>query len=378
MPRPNPRVLHLNLYCFYVACERLRDSRLNNKPVVIGGTGRQGIILACSPEARSLGLRPAMPMRVVRQRCPEALLLRADFEYYRKQSHLVTELLEAEAPLFEKASLQEFYLDLSGMDIYLNSQQWARELGSRISRESGLSLSGGIAVNKTVSKISTTTAGNRKLQVVQAGLEKAFIAPLSLQHLPGVGAQVNQQLRLRGIAHIGQLADLPAELLRRHMGKTGLRLWKKANVLDRPPIIPYRNPEVLSIEYTFEAETVDPARIQQTLGQMLSELAFDLRHQRKLTGRVFLQVTYNDFERRSAQGSFPHTADDRKLRQCALALLRKAHQRRIGLRRLQLRFDRLAHGFEQIDLFENTQRELNLTNAMDRIRRRFGRGSIRK
>ena len=173
-------IVHMDLDTFFVSCERLIDGRLNNRPVLIGGTSDRGVVASCSYEARKYGVHSAMPMRLAKQLCPEAIILRGNSGTYTKYSTLVTEVIKDSVPLYEKASIDEFYIDLTGMDKFFGCYDLAKELRHKIIKETGLPISFGLSVNKTVSKIATGEAKPNNQIRIDSGTEKPFLAPLSV------------------------------------------------------------------------------------------------------------------------------------------------------------------------------------------------------
>src|ERR1019366_6828579 len=193
-------VVHMDLDSFFVSVERLMDSSLIGKPVIIGGTSDRGVVASCSYEARKFGVHSAMPAKMAKQLCPHAIFVRGDMDNYTKYSNIVTEIIEKEAPLVEKASIDEHYLDITGMDRYIkNSMQWTHELRNRIIKETGLPISYGLSVNKTVSKVATGESKPNGEKMIDAGIEKLFLAPLSIKKIPGIGDKTYIMLRNMGI-----------------------------------------------------------------------------------------------------------------------------------------------------------------------------------
>jgi len=369
-------VLHLDLDCFFVECERLHNPALKGKPVIVGGNSRRGVVASASYEARKFGVRSAMPMQAALQRCPDAIVVKGDFEEYAKQSGIVTDIIEEAAPLFEKASIDEFYLDLTGMDKYVGCALWSKELRERVIRESGLNLSGGLAVNKTVSKISTGEAKPNNLHLVAPGNDKNYMAPLSILKMPSIGKDTYERLTVRGVRTIGSLSQVSPNLLERQFGKHGIAIWKKANAIDDSPIVPYRDQKSMSTQRTFQEDTIDIRLLKDQLTQMVTDLAFDLRKKQELTSCITVKVRYNDFKTFTAQKRIPFTANDKSLISWSHKLFDNLYQRRISVRLVGVRFSELVHGHYQILLFEDTQEDISLLNAMDKIRDRFGTGAI--
>jgi DNA polymerase-4 len=157
-------IVHLDLDTFFISCERLLEPKLNGKPVLVGGVTDRGVVAACSYEARTFGIHSAMPMKMARQLCPEAIVIRGNSSIYSKQSDLVTEIIKEESPLFEKSSIDEFYIDATGMDRFFGCYKWAKELRERVIKETGLPISFALSTSKTVAKVGTGEAKPRKFR----------------------------------------------------------------------------------------------------------------------------------------------------------------------------------------------------------------------
>lgn len=369
-------VLHLDLDAFYVAVERLRNDNLRGKPLIIGGNSQRGVVASCSYEARAFGVRSAMPMRQALQLCPDAIVIRGDMEAYSTHSGLVRAVIEEQAPLFEQASIDEFYVDLTGMDKHIGCWKWSTELRERIIRETGLPLSFGLSVNKTVSKVGAGEVKPNGTQLVPAGTEKAFLAPLPVGRIPSVGRETERRLALLGVRTCQTLSELPPRLLEREFGKQGLTLWKKANGQDDSPVVPYREQDSISSERTFHADTIDLRFLQDEIRRQTAQLAYELRHLGKLTACVTVKLRYADFNTFTRQTRIPYTAQDGFLTEQALALFERLYERRQAVRLLGVRFSELVPGSSQLNLFDNTEKESRLLEAMDKIRDRFGKGAI--
>lgn len=365
-------ILHLDLDAFFAAVEVLHNSALKGKPVLIGGKSGRGVVASCTYEARRFGIHSAMPMRMALRLCPDAIVLKGDYDKYTRHSKVVTEIIQEQAPLFEKSSIDEFYVDLTGMDKYVGCWKWSRELRNSIIKETGLPISCGLSVNKTVSKIGTGEAKPNGQQLVQAGQEKQFIAPLSTRKMPGVGNQTFRKLSLMGVRTIKTLSEIPPQLLQREFGKTGKKLWQKANAIDYTPVVPYTEQKTISAERTFQLDTIDLKILKGQLTKMTMQLAFEMRKQQKLTACITVKIRYTDFNTYTLQKRIPHTANDRILIQHVLQLFEKLYQRRQLIRLVGVKFSNLVHGYYQVNLFEDTHEEVSLLTAMDKIRNRFG------
>jgi DNA polymerase-4 len=371
-------ILHLDLDAFFVSVERLHNTALQGKPLIIGGSQGRGVVASCSYEARAFGIHAGMPVKMALRLCPDALVLRGDMENYSRHSRLITGIIEEEAPLFEKASIDEFYLDLTGMDRHFGCWQWSKELRRRILRESGLPLSLGLSVNKLVSKVGAGEGKPNGARLVEAGTEKDFLAPLPIRKLPGVGQVTCERLRHMGVQTVSTLRRIPPGLLQRAFGNHGRTLWQKANAIDHSPVVPYRDRKSISTEHTFQTDTIDTRFLRDQLTGMATRLAFELRQKQRLTACVTVKIRYTDFNTFTRQRRIPYTAGDQALIRHAHELFDQLYQRRQLVRLVGLRFSELVTGRPQMSLFEDTGEDERLLAAMDRIRKRFGeKGVIR-
>ncbi|MEN9638949.1 MAG: hypothetical protein RLZZ262_817 [Bacteroidota bacterium] len=364
--------MHMDLDTFFVSCERLLDSRLEGKPVLIGGTSDRGVVASCSYEARSFGIHSAMPMRLAKQLCPEAIVIRGNSGTYMKYSDMVSEIVKEAVPVFEKTSVDEFYCDLTGLDRFFGCMQFASELRQKVIRETGLPISFGLSENKTVSKIATGEAKPNNQIRVDYGTEKPFLAPLSIKKIPMVGDVTYQTLRNLGVQKIHTIQEMPVELMERALGDNGVSIWRKANGIDQSPVIPYQERKSISTERTFDQDTIDVHKLRGILLAMAENLAFQLRRGDKLTSCVTVKVRYSDFQTQTLQCRIPYTSSDHTLIQKVLELFDKLYQRRMLVRLIGVRYSHLVSGGYQINLFEDTEEQLSLYRAMDKMRARFG------
>jgi len=376
MMRPNTMertIQHLDLNTFFVSVERLREPKLNGKPVLIGSDSDRGVVASCSYEARAFGVRSAMPMKMAKQLCPEAIILRGDSGAYLKKSDEVTEIIRAHVPLFEKSSVDEFYIDLSGTDKFHGSRKLAAELRQRIIKESGLPNSFGLSVNKTVSKVATGEAKHGAGEwYVERGTEKPFLAPMPIERIPGVGEKTAHLLRSMGVARIHTLQELPIDLMQRLLGEHGPVLWRKANGIDDSPVVAWHERKSISTERTFERDTIDVVKLKGLLTAMAESLAFQLRKGQKLTSCVAVKIRYADFSTHTRQQRIGYTACDHIILPVIHDLFRVLYDRRQRIRLIGIRFSHLVGGGHQMDAFTDTQEAMDLYQAMDRIRKRFG------
>lgn len=369
-------IVHCDLDTFFVSVERLQNAELIGKPVLIGGSSDRGVVASCSYEARKYGVHSAMPMRLARQLCPEAILVKGDMDQYSKYSAMVTEIISERAPIVEKASIDEHYLDVSGMDKFFGCWKWTQELRQRIIKESGLPISFGLSINKTVSKIATGMAKPSGEWQVQTGTEKSFLAPLSIKKIPMVGAKTYTLLRNMGISKIKTLQEMEVQTMNRVMGQNGVSIWKKANALDNAPVIPFSEQKSMSSEHTFEIDTIDMKLLRRILITMIDELAFDLRKEGKLTACVTLKIRYSNFDTHTKQMKITYTNSERVLTERVLELFDRLYSRRMLIRLVGIKLSNLIAGSHQVDLFDDRIKELNLGVAMDHIRTHFGTDKI--
>jgi len=369
-------ILHLDLDTFFVSCERLIDSRLQNRPLLVGGTGDRGVVAACSYETRVFGVHSGMSMKVARRLCPEAIVIRGDASIYTKFSHQVTEIIKEKVPVFEKASVDEFYADLSGMDKFYGCYKYASELRQNIIKNTGLPISFGLSANKIVSKVATGEAKpNNQLQI-DSGFEKDFLAPLSIRKIPSVGEKTYQILRGLGVDKISVIQQMPLEMMISALGKNGRTIWRRAHGIDNPPLVPFYERKPLSTERTFGKDTIDMVKLRTTIFAMAENLAFQLRKGNKLAGTLSVKIRYSDFNTYSKQVKIPYSSADHVIIPKVLELFEKLYQRRLLIRLVGVKISDIVSGNYQINLFDDTEEMLSLYNAMDTIRNKYGDLSI--
>ncbi|MDG1038482.1 MAG: DNA polymerase IV [Polaribacter sp.] len=369
-------ILHLDLDTFFVSCERLIDSRLKNKPLLVGGTGDRGIVAACSYETRLFGVHSGMSMKVAKRLCPEAVTIRGNTSIYSKYSQMVTEIVKEKVPLFEKASIDEFYADLTGMDTFFGSYKYASELRQRIIKESGLPISFGLSGNKIVSKVATGEAKPDNQLLINEGFEKEFMAPLSIRKIPSVGEKTYQILRNLGVEKVKVIQEMPVEMLVSVLGLNGRTIWKRANGIDNPPLIPFHERKSISTERTFNKDTIDMKKLSETIFAMAENLAYQLRKGDKLASVIVVKIRYSDFNTYTKQIKIPYTSADHIIIPAVVTLFKKLYQRRLLIRLVGVKITDIVSGNYQINLFDDSEQMINLYNAMDTIRNKYGELSI--
>lgn len=369
-------ILHFDLDTFFVSCERLLDSRLQKKPLLVGGLSDRGVVAACSYETRPFGIRSGMSMKMAKQLCPEAVCIRGDSGVYSKYSNTVTEIIGGQVPLFEKSSIDEFYVDLTGMDRFFGNYKFARELRHKIIEETGLPISFGLSQNKIVSKVATGEAKPNNELRIDAGLEKTFLAPLSIRKIPMVGKTSAQTLKNLGVFQIRTLQEMPVEVLVRVMGKNGETIWRRAQGIDNMPVVPYNERKSISTERTYEKDTIDMQMMKESLIAMGEKMAYQLRMAERLTACITLRIKYSDFKTYTRQKRIPYTNSDHKIIATVMELFKDLYNRRILVRLLGVKASHLVQGSHQIDMFEDDESLLNLYASMDRMRKRYGPAAV--
>jgi DNA polymerase IV len=364
-------IVHMDLDTFFVSCARLQNPQLNDIPLIVGG-GERGVVASCSYEARYFGVRSAMPIRMALQLCPQAKIIKGDMELFSNKSHEVTQIIEEHSPIVEKASIDEFFLDISGMDKFYGCYKWTNELSQIITKETGLPISFALSVNKTVSKIATGEGKPKGNLEIPQNRVQSFLNPLSIRKIPMVGEVTFNLLSRLGIRNIEKLSETPAEILQSLIGKKGLELWKKANGIDNSPVEPYTERKSLSTEHTYLQDTIDIKNVESLILGMVEKLAYQARCEEWLVSTVSIKIRYANFDTENQQKKIAYTSCDHILGKVALELFNKLYNRRMRIRLVGVNFTGLVRGNYQINLFEDTEEMLALYQAMDKIKNRFG------
>ncbi|WP_316822750.1 DNA polymerase IV [Pedobacter gandavensis] len=373
----NKHIIHMDQDAFFVSVEIRKDSSLLGKPVIIGGMSDRGVVASCSYEARKFGVHAAMSSRMAKMLCPHAIFVKGNMDAYSEASFEVTEILSARVPLIEKASIDEHYIDMTGMDRFHGTLQYAHELRQMVIKETGLPISFGLSVNKTVSKMATNECKpNGELNVAEQEVQD-FLNPLSIRKIPGLGEKTFMKLSDMGIKKIHTLTQIHPDQMMSILGKNGLSLLQKAKGIDHSPVIPYQEQKSIGTQCTFKADTIDVETINNLITSMVMDLAFDLRQKKKLTACITVTIRYANFEDVTKQATISYTALDSVLILKAKELFRQVYQKRMLLRLVGVRLSHLVTGHEQIDLYSESQEAYSLCQALDKIRNRFGDKSIK-
>jgi len=370
-------IAHFDLDSFFVSVEILNNPSLKGKPVLVGGYER-GVVAACSYEARKFGIHSAMPMKKAIQLCPHAIVTSASSGQYSKYSRWVTELISSKVPLFEKASIDEFYIDLSGMDKFFGASQYAKELRQHIIDETGLPISCGLSSARFISKMATNEAKPNGFLEIPHGKEKDFLWPLGIEKINGVGKQTEEKLKSFGLYKIEDIARTPIELMEKYAGKWGEALWHKAHGIGSAEITTDWEQKSMSHENTFDSDYTDIDFLHKELVRLTEKTCYGLREDEKMTGCVTVKIRYSDFETTSRQETVDYTALDDVLIAKVKDLFNKSYQKGRPVRLLGVRFSQMIPFTMQMSLFENNAGKLQLYKTVDDIKERFGSKLVSK
>jgi DNA polymerase IV len=369
-------IMHIDLDSFFVSVERKFDPSLIGKPVLIGGSAERGVVASCSYEARKFGIHSAMPMKQAMKLCPHAVIVRGSHGRYGEASREVTDIIQNAVPLYQKTSVDEFYVDYTGMDRFHNCYQHATELRQKIIRDTELPISFGMSSGKTVSKMATNQAKPNGQLFIPHGREKEFLAPLHISKIPGLGESTCQKLQLYGIEKISDLQKADLRFLEIVFGKAGRYIWEKANGIDEGIIVPHSERKSISTEHTFDSNIADKQSIETILVSMTEELASKLRKENKVASCLALKVRYANFETHTQQEKIALTAAEHILIPGIKNLLKKAWNQHRPIRLIGVRLSNLCTGSYQINLFEDNEERIKLYQAMDKINFKFGEKTV--
>lgn len=365
------QIVHMDMDAFYVNCTLLKMPELKGKPVIIGGISNRGVVTSASYEARKYGVHSAMPTRFAKQLCPDAIILQGDFDLFTDYSNMINEIVAEKAPVLERASIDEFYMDVSGMDRFHSSHKFTEEMVKRVTSETGLDMSFGLSVNKTVAKMCTNySKPNGNLRIPQKEVQP-FLDPQSIRKIPSLGDVTFKLLRRISIKVIKTLRELPADSMEELLGKNGLTIWKKANGIDKSPVVPFSNRKSVSTERTFDKDTQNIPELKALIISMVEKVAFQMRSENMLCSTITVRIRYSNRDTVTAQAKMPFTSNDDILLKRALELFDKLYNRRILLRLVGVKLTNFVYGSHQIDLFQDTTKMINLYQAMDKMKKRF-------
>ena len=378
MSSPQRYIAHLDLDSFFVSVEVLNNPSLKGKAIIVGGSKDRGVVSTCSYEARAYGVHSAMPMKKAMELCPHAVLVQGTRGEYSRYSRWVTDIVAAKAPLFEKASIDEFFIDLTGMDKYFDLYKWTIALREEIIVKTQLPISFGLATNKMIAKIATDMAKPNGYLFVQPGYEQAFLAPLPVNKFSGVGEQTNKSLKAMGIHLIGDILKFTPLELEKKLGKWGFELYKKAQGFNVSEVHNYHEAKSISTENTFHENTSDNTFLLKELVRMTEKIAFELRQDEKLCGCIAVKIRYPNFDTTSKQTTIQYTFSDDQLIPAAIKLFNELYKKGMPIRLLGVRLTELTSHALQGSLFDNPQKKKDLYKAIDDVKNKYGRGALQK
>jgi len=330
MPDQLRAIVHLDMDAFYAAVEVLERPELAGKPVVVGGRpGERGVVAAASYPARAFGVHSAMPMARALALCPQATVLPPRHHLYHEYSRRVMEMLHQASPVVEQLSIDEAYLDLTEQATPWEAAiEVARQLQGRVRNEVGLSASLGVATNKLVAKVASARDKPGGLIVVRPGEEAAFLAPLPVHVLWGVGPVTAQRLAEMGVATAGDLVRVPEGELRARFGQRGVELAHQARGIDERPVVTEYERKSLSQETTFVRDLRDAEPLRRQLWQLSQGVGQQLKEEGLAARTVAIKLRYADFTTLTRQMRLAvPTDDERVIYRAAAVLLRRAWQR---------------------------------------------------
>ncbi len=374
---PQRIIAHYDLDSFFVSVEILNNPSLKGKPVFVGGSER-GVVAACSYEARKFGIHSGMPSKKALQLCPLAIVVKGTRGEYSRYSRWVTQIIAAKAPLFEKASVDEFYLDLSGMDKFFDAMKWAVDLRNQIIDETKLPISFGLSCNKMMAKMATNEAKPNGYLQIPFGKEQEFLAPLPVNKIPGVGEHTHAILKSMGLFTIKDISNCSKEMLEERLGKWGTDLWNKSVGIHNSAVTQYHESKSISSENTFEENKTDLDFLMSELVRLTEKISFELRQDKKLTGCVAVKIRYPDFETTSKQVTVPFTCADDELIVVAKKLFHQLYKKGQPIRLLGVRLSELTQNAIQANIFDDVERKADLYKAIDDVKNRFGKLKIKR
>ena len=378
MEVPQQRIIaHFDLDSFFVSVEILNHPELKGKPVIVGGRER-GVVAACSYEARKYGIHSGMPSKKAFQLCPNLIVSNSSRSEYSKYSRWVTQIIADKAPLFEKASIDEFYLDLTGMDKFFNPLQWTIDLRQEIIHQTKLPISFGLSSNKMMAKIATGEAKPNGYLHIPFGKEKEFLAPLAVDKIPGVGEHTHAVLKSMGIVTIGDIYQLTKEELEERLGKWGEDLWHKSQGIHNGQVHTYHESKSISSENTFGENITDKNIVQAELVRLTEKVAYELRQDKKLCGCVAVKIRYPDFTTTTKQTTIDYTCADDEIIPVVKQLFDISYKNGTPIRLLGVRLSELTNDIVQTSLFSNFEKKTHLYKAIDDVKNRFGKQKLKR
>jgi DNA polymerase-4 len=377
-------VLHVDMDAFYAAIEQRDHPELRGRPVIVGGLDGRGVVCAASYEARPFGVHSAQPIATARRLCPHAVFLPVRMTHYVHVGRQIRDILLSFTPAVEPLSLDEAFLDVRGCEgLFGPAAEMARQIKARVKAEIGLVASVGVAPNKFLAKLASDHRKPDGLVVLPADQVVAFLAPLPVSRIWGVGKKSERRLHELGLRTIGELAALPEQVLVAHCGEFGRHVWRLAHGQDDRPVVADRDAKSISTETTFAHDLADRDALRMWLLGLVEQLAGRLRQHGLRARAVELKARSSDFRTRTFSRTLPEATDrtDVLWRAAGELLERSLSPNLLPLRLLGVGAARLTRTAEvQRDLFDTAadQRQGALDRTIDAIRGQFGAGAIQR
>jgi DNA polymerase-4 len=375
-------IFHIDLDAFFVSVEEALNPELKGKPVIVGGDPeRRGVVASASYEARPFGIHAGMPLSKARRLCPQAIFIRANFSRYRDASNRFMEILADFSPDIEPLGLDEAYLDVTGCEEpYGSPQKMAQTIKERINKELKITASVGIATCKVVAKIASDLCKPDGLLEIAPGEEQAFLNPLPIAKLPGVGEKTEQSLKEMGITTIGELASLPLDTITRRLGATGAVLHSYARGIDDREVEAPGEAKSISQQLTFARDTLDHNFLEANLHNLCQEVCQELRSQNKKAKCVAIRLRYADFKTITRQVTLREASD---VTQVVFATAQQLLSKTLAkqekpIRLIGIRVSSLVGEEKQLPMFDSRVAKFgHLDQAVDKIRKKYGPTAIK-
>ena len=375
-------IAHVDMDCFFVALERLKDPSLKDKPVAVGVDPEIGrsVVTSASYEARKFGVRSAMPMAVAIRRCPELVVVPTDFDLYNHYHFKVKEIFQSFSPMVEMTSIDEGYIDLSGTErLWGGPMETGERIRWAIKQMTQLDCTVGMARTKLTAKIASSEAKPNGLLWIPVETEAYFLAPLPVKVIPGVGATTATLLKSFGLEQVGQIAAAGELLMESTLGMTGRWLWYASMGKYESELLPEWERKSISKETTFRTDTTDPQYITAVLHMLTEKVCQRLRKEQKAARTVSVKLRYEDFDTidRSRTLSQPESRDP-SLFSVAKELMFSAITRRVGIRLIGVGLSNLIVSGRQTNLFDEGEwiKGWHRLEAIDKARSRFGFNAV--
>ncbi|MEA1872489.1 MAG: DNA polymerase IV [Chloroflexota bacterium] len=375
-------IFHIDLDAFFVSVEQALNPKLKGKPVIVGGDPeRRGVVASASYEARPFGIHAGMPSSKARRLCPQAIFIRSHFSLYKDASSKFMEILGYFSPYIEPLGLDESYLDVTGCEgPYGSPRQLALAIKERIHKELEITASVGIATCKVVAKIASDLCKPDGLLEIAPGEERAFLNPLPVAKLPGVGKKTEQSLKEMGTTTIGELASLPLDTIKRQFGATGAVIHSYARGIDDREVEAPGEAKSISQQLTFARDTLDRNFLEANLHNLCQEVCQELRSQNKRARCLAIRLRYADFKTITRQVILKEASDvTQVIFAAAQQLLSKAlAEREKPVRLIGVRISSLIGEGKQLPMFNSgTEKPEHLDKAIDKIRNKYGSTAIK-